>query len=113
MHDRTRSLACKIESRKHTSEYRYAETFRPSLRNGFADYSALPGVRLVSHRPLGLLTRGLILASEDQDQTLLPTARCIPRQMMQLASIASRPTSVTTRTPLVIRTRWMQIIIFF
>src|ERR1700760_3149939 len=33
MHDRTRSLVCKIESRKHTSEYRYAETFRPSLRN--------------------------------------------------------------------------------
>jgi hypothetical protein len=41
---RTRSLACEIESRKHTSEYRYAETFRPSLRNGFAAYSALSPV---------------------------------------------------------------------
>jgi hypothetical protein len=37
--------------RKHTSEYRYAETFRPSLRNGFAAYGALSPVSgLFSHR---------------------------------------------------------------
>ena len=42
----------------------------------------------------------LIPASGNRDHTPLPSAGRIPRQMMQPASIASRPTSVTTRTPL-------------
>ena len=42
--------------RKHTSEYRYAETFRPSLRNGVTAYSALSPVSgltaTVARRPV-------------------------------------------------------------
>src|ERR1043166_2086096 len=69
---RTRSLVCKVESRKHTSEYRYAETFRPSLRNGFAAYGALSPVSgLLATVPRALEPQGLIPASGDQDHTLL------------------------------------------
>ena len=75
MHDRTRSLACEIESRKHTSEYRYAETFRPSLRNGLRLIARSPVSGLDSHRhPQGLLPASLIPASVDQDHTPLPSA---------------------------------------
>src|ERR1700742_30331 len=61
MHDRTRSLVCKIEGRKHTSEYRYAETFRPSLRNG---------LRLIARSPrcpglIATVARGLTASELD------------------------------------------------
>jgi len=76
---------------------------RPSLRNGLrlmARSPRCPG--FFSHRrsSRNVLARNLIPASGDQDHTLLPSASRIPRQMMRLTSIATRPTSVTTRTPL-------------
>jgi len=64
-------------------------------------WRALPGVRaLLVAVTLRNTSQRLIPASGDQDHTLLPTARRIIRQVMPLASIAARPTSVTTRTPL-------------
>jgi hypothetical protein len=53
----------------HNSSGR-AENIRHSPRNGFTAYSALSLVSgLFSHHPPGLLTRGLIPASGDQDHT--------------------------------------------
>ena len=41
---RTRSLVCEIRNAKAHEQYRYAETFRPSLRNGCAAYGGLSPV---------------------------------------------------------------------
>jgi hypothetical protein len=80
---------------------RYAETFRPSLREWFTAYNALSSVSgLFSHRPPGLLTRGLIPASGDQDHTSSPYALSSLVQRHQSVHRNPRSTSVTTRTPL-------------
>jgi len=82
--------------RKHTSEYRYAETFRPSLRNGFAAYSALSPVSgLLATVARRVSSANLIPASEDQDHTPLPS---VSAAFVNCAdtSIAPHPTFVTT-----------------
>jgi len=83
---RTRSLVC---SKKHTSmDHRYAETIRPSLRDGLAAYTCSPRCTgLFSHRPPGLsayrpqgrhrLLRGLTPASGDRDHTVSPSASLV------------------------------------
>ncbi len=49
-YDRTRSLVCERQVQKAHELYRYAETCRPSLRNGFTAYSALsPEYRYLIH----------------------------------------------------------------
>ena len=100
---RTRSLVCEVDSAKSTrANHRYAETFRPSLRNGVTVYSALSPVSgLFSHRRrAGFHRHDLIPASGDQDHTPLPSAANIIRRTDVAASIVSRPAFVTTRTPL-------------
>jgi hypothetical protein len=67
----------------------------------FAAYSALsPASGLIATVACRVSSASLIPASVDQDYTLLPTAGLHPSSDDELASIASRPTSVTTRTPL-------------
>jgi hypothetical protein len=82
---RTRSPVCELESIESTRvNYRYAETFRPSLRDGVRFMARSPrSAGLVSLRRLRS-SASLIPASGDRDHTLLPSAGRIPRQMMQL-----------------------------
>jgi len=90
---RTRSLVCEVDSAKSTrANHRYAETFRPSLRNGVTVYSALSPVSgLFSHRRrAGFHRHDLIPASGDQDHTPLPSAASVIRRTDVAASIASR-----------------------
>jgi hypothetical protein len=48
---RTHSLACRVKKAHERSHYRFAETIRPSLRNGFNDYFVLsPVTGLFCHR---------------------------------------------------------------
>jgi hypothetical protein len=48
---RTRSLACRIKKAHERSHHRFAETIRPSLRNGFNGYFVLsPVTGLFCHR---------------------------------------------------------------
>jgi hypothetical protein len=90
---RTRSLVCEVDSAKSTrANHRYAETFRPSLRNGVTAYTRSPRCTgLSSHRRrAGFRRHDLIPASGDQDHTTLPSAASIIRQTDVAASIASR-----------------------
>jgi hypothetical protein len=78
------------EESTQASHHRYAETIRPSLRDGLAAYTRSPrSAGLASLRPPGLLTRGLIPASGDQDHAISPSARCAFVSCAR-ASIASR-----------------------
>jgi hypothetical protein len=83
----TRSLACKMKKAYEHSHHRFAETIRPSLRNGFTAYIALsPVTGLFCHRRLAeLLPRNLTPASGRQDHTTSPSA---------LASLVLRRQSV-------------------
>jgi hypothetical protein len=68
------SLACKGSALYARKQRQGSRINRHSLRNGLRLIRALPGVRLDSHRPPGLLTRGLIPASGDQDHATSPSA---------------------------------------
>jgi hypothetical protein len=57
---RTRSLACRVKKAHERSHYRFAETIRLSLRNGFNAYSVLsPVTGLFCHRRLQVISRKL------------------------------------------------------
>ena len=64
-------------------------------------YNALSRVNGLSCHPrLASFLRDLIPASRDQDHTPSPSAADAARRATPSASTASRPTFVTTRTPL-------------
>jgi hypothetical protein len=72
------------QRKKHTRiHYRYAETIRPSLRDGLAAYTCSPRctgfLATVARRPS---PANLIPASGDQDHTTSPSASRITRQLM-------------------------------
>jgi hypothetical protein len=68
------------EMQKAHEQYRYAETFRPSLRNGFTAYGALSSASgLDSRRHPASVSQSLISASGDQDHTLSPSAPIVAR----------------------------------
>jgi hypothetical protein len=73
--DRTRSLACSKQKAHERSHSRYAERSGLPCAMVLTAYSALSSVTgLFCHRPPGLMTRGLIPASGDQDHTPWPSA---------------------------------------
>src|SRR5436305_2706934 len=91
----TRSLARNKKAHER-SRHRFAETIRPSLRNG---------LRLIPRSPrrpgflatvaCGSLPADLTPASGRQDHTALPSALSFARLAKAKASTASRPTFVT------------------
>jgi hypothetical protein len=95
----SRSPVCKSE--KHTS-LQVKPKHRHSLRDGFNAYlRALPGVHdLVVTVACRSSPADLAPAQGRQDHTPSPSATCAPRRSALAASIASRLTIVTTRSPL-------------
>src|SRR5256886_17710010 len=93
MHPQPRTQTKKAHER---SRHRFAETIRPSLRNG---------LRLIPRSPrrpgflatvaCGSLPADLTPASGRQDHTALPSALSFARLAKAKASTASRPTFVT------------------
>jgi hypothetical protein len=101
----TRSLVCSEESTR-VSHYRFNRDTRPSLRNGVNGVvRAFPGVRDL----IVTVVRGIIITRDLSTSPGAPgphasaVRRDITRQSISPASIASRPTFVTTRTPLLPR----------
>src|SRR5579859_1671446 len=89
---RTRSPVCMVESGKRTRVIQVRRNIPAFPAQWLCSlWRALPGLPgLIATVPRAR-DPGLIPASGDQDHTLLPHASRIPRQMMQLASIASPP----------------------
>src|SRR5882757_5226340 len=92
----TRGLVCNVHKKcahEHTGP---AGASRPSLRNGFTAYNALPGERaFLPPSPLGsLLLKNLTPASRCQDHTSSPSASA-PFVKGTSAATASHPALVT------------------
>jgi hypothetical protein len=89
------AVSCANAHSKNAHEHTgSAETLRPSLRNGFTAYSALPGERafLPPSPPRSLLFKNLTPASRRQDHTASPSAPACARQPQ-----AARPPHPTAR----------------
>jgi hypothetical protein len=111
----TRSLVCSEESTR-VSHYRFNRDTRPSLRNGVNGVvRALPGVRDL----IVTVVRGITITRDLSTSPGVPGPHAsavrsdITRQSISSASVASRPTFVTTRTPLLPRRDDITIIINF
>jgi hypothetical protein len=96
----------RVEKAHKRSHHGHTGNTRHSPRNGFNGFlRALLGDRalLPPSYLRSLLLRNLMPASGHQDHTTSPSASKAPSSEATPVSIASRPTSVTTRTPLLSR----------
>jgi hypothetical protein len=111
---RTRSLVCS-EGSTRVIHHRLDRNIRPSLRDGVnAYFRALPGVRdLIVTVASQVILQGLAPAQGRQDHTISSSAFHGARRATQPASIVSRPTFVTTRSPLLPRRDGITIIIIW
>ena len=109
---RTRSLVCSVGSTR-IIHHRLDRNIRPSLRDGVnAYFRALPGVRdLIVTVACGLVTRRLSARPRAPGPHDFVVRVHAARRATQPASIASRPTFVTTRSPLLPRRNGVTIII--
>jgi hypothetical protein len=98
---RTRSLVCSVGSTR-VIHHRLDRNIRPSLRDGVnAYFRALPGVRdLIVTVACRLVTRRLSASPGAPGPHDFVVRVHAARRATQIASIASRPTFVTTRSPL-------------
>jgi hypothetical protein len=102
---RTHCLACKTKRRTQANTGT-PKSLRHSLRNGLRLTSrSRRSTGLVSLRPPGLLTRGLIPASGDHDHTTWPSASDTHR-LRAFASIAARTTNRDDRETPLMRAGW-------
>src|SRR5262249_32058853 len=89
------------ENHASFSHHRYAVCTGIPCAMVYDLFRALPGVRdLLVTVVRGIITRALAPAQGRQDHTTSPSALRAARLAAPTASIASRPTFVTTRTPL-------------
>jgi hypothetical protein len=111
---RTRSLVYS-EGSTRVIHHRLDRNIRPSLRDGVnAYFRTLPGVRdLIVTVASQVILQGLAPAQGRQDHTISSSAFHGARRATQPASIVSRPTFVTTRSPLLPRRDGITIIIIW
>jgi hypothetical protein len=92
---RTRSLACRIKKAHERSHHRFAETIRPSLRNGFNGYFVLsPVTGLFCHRRRRKCFRQLdasVGASGPHDFAVRVSALSSAAPLASIASRTQRP----------------------
>src|SRR6267154_1598674 len=96
----TRGLVCNVHKKCAHELTGPAGASRPSLRNGFTAYNALPGERAFLPPSLADRSTSLTPASRCQDHTSSPSASA-PFVKGASASTASHRAFVTCATPLV------------